>query len=294
MDDKTHQIYSYMLHRASGICSAVKQMQFQALTELTVNRLMGLSQAQLKALNENLKNQRRLSEMEIENMKKFKENDGIIKESQQQSLDKLKSASNLIEENIHQLEIETEVRAKSQEKLSEIEKLSEEISLKLFQHSSEQMKMLREAEEISSILEKNKIEILQQFNENLAFLNHFNSVLQVLSGKAENFQNYIDSFFDILRETGIEFTQEFIVLMALNLVYFMCGMILLMFFNAEQRARNVLVGLVGMNAVLAFFKVDFPFIGINILVWLCFLGKILNICMKIRNLIPLKHTKGKT
>lgn len=278
MDSQMHQIYSYMTHRAVGICSALRQNQFRAMSEMTVNRLMEATQAQLSAIHEALQNQKRMNEMELENMKEFKENDGKIKESQVESLEKLKLTENLIDESLTSLQQELELRLKSEERLNIIDKITQEISIRLGQHSSElheeHEKLLKEVDEISENLQQHNIQLMKQYKETLEFLTSFKSVMLVLSSIATNIKSYVDNIFTTLHETGLEFSDEFIACLFLNLVYFTSGMIFLMFLDVQGKfCKFLLVVLFLFNLAVAYKKAEIDVFPLNIFVWLSYLGE---------------------
>ncbi|CRK97364.1 CLUMA_CG010755, isoform A [Clunio marinus] len=260
MDSDIYQIYNFMKHRAVGICSAFKQGQFKAMTEMTVNRLMEAAKSQLSVMQEAIKNQKIISELSVETMKEFVENDEKIKESQVQSIDKLREAGNLIEDNIQTLQHELELRHKSEEKLIEIDKSTDEISSKLIQHTSQlhegHNKLLKEVDVIAENLHKRNQELLSQYNQTFKFLNSFKTIMFVLS-----------TFNDI----GLEITEEFIAFMCINLIYFTCGMIFLMFIDAQTRSKLVLMSLFGLNAIAAYTKSKLALLPLNILLWMLYL-----------------------
>lgn len=276
MDSDMHTAFNFMNHRAMGICSALKQEQFKVLTEMTVNRLMQSSQSQLAALQEALKNQRRLNEIGITNMEDFKENDQKVKESQAQNLEKLKQADELIEENILNLQHELELRKKSEEKLSEIGRSTEEITSKLVQQKSEieegHGKLLKDVDEISASLQKNNQELLQQYKQTLEFLNNFQSIVVVLSNIATSVKQHVDKLMRTLDDIGFELTDEFIAFMFLNIFFFTSAMVFMLFVNAGWIAKNLLIALFVFNSIAAYCQADLPLLPINIFVWFCFFG----------------------
>lgn len=277
MDSGMHQTYNFMVNRAVGVCSALKQEQFRALAEITVNRLMQSAQSQFKAMNEAMKNQRRLSEMLIENMKDLNENDNKIKETQFESLDILKHTESLLEENLISLQQELELIHKSESKLSEIEKSTDEISLKHAQHTSElhegHKNLLNDIDLISVGLKKNKQELVEHYHQTLEFLDKFKSVMLVLSNVASNIKSYVNSILETIQEVGFEMTDEFIAVIILNIVYFTCGMVFMLFIDAEKLSKNLLIGLFCFNNIAAYFKADVALFPSNIFVWLCFIGE---------------------
>lgn len=275
MDAQMHQIYSYMKHRVVGMCSALKQDQFKAVVEMTVNNLMQVTQSQIASIHEGLKNQRRLNEMGIDNMNEFRESDGKIKEAQVQSLEKLKFAESLIDENLQSLQQELELRMKSEEKLVEIEKISD----KLHQHTSdlheEHEKLLKDVDEISTNLEKNNLQLLEQYHQALDFLNKFHSVMLAMSNMATKFKSYMDKMLEIIHEIGLELTDEFIAFMFLTFLYFTCAMVFMIFIDAEKICKIILIGSIAINILVVYSEVDIPLFALNILLWIFYFGELI-------------------
>lgn len=270
-----------MTHRVVGMCSSLKQDHFKAVVEMTVNNLMKATQSQISSVHEGLKNQRRLNEMGIDNMNEFRENDGKIKEAQVESLEKLKLAESLIDGNLQTLQQELELRQKSEEKLIAIENISN----KLHKHTSdlheEHDKLLKDVDDISTNLNKNNLQLLKQFNQTLEFLNKFHSVMMVMSNMATNFKSYIDIMLEIIHEIGFELTDEFIAFMFLNLLYFSCAMIFMLFINAEKIPKFILIGSFVINTGVVYSKVDVPLFALNILVWIFFFGEFIVVKKKL-------------
>lgn len=281
MTPEAHQAYNYMTHRAVGICSAMKQDQYRALAEITVNRLMQAAQSQVSAMNEALKTQRRLNEMGSYNFKELNENDLKMKEKQAESMEKLQHAENLIEENLVSLQQELLLRQKAEEKLSEIKESAEHISAKLELHVQELHEghelLLDDVKEISKNMRKNNQDMLVHYEETLMFLENFKSVTAVLSQIGTTTKMLLESGLEMFPEHRLEVSQEFVSFGLFNLVYFVCGMIYMLFINAENFTKGVLIGLVAFNSVASGFKTNTPLLAINFFVWFGLCGKYKNI-----------------
>lgn len=278
MDSQMHQVYNYMTHRAVGICSALRQDQFRAASEMTVNRLMEATQAQLKAIHETLKNQKLLNDMELENMNQFSKNDDKVKESQLQSLEKLKMAENIIDVTLTSLQQELELHKKSEAKLENIDSVTTEIAARLAQHSAElheeHKKIIEDVNEISANLRVHNLQLLQQYNETLEFIADFRSVMLTLSSIANNIKKYVDSLFATLQEVGPGLTHELLVFLFLNLVYFMCGTICMVFWNIQEKfCKFLLVALFLFNCCAVYNRAEIELISLNIFAWLSFAGE---------------------
>lgn len=277
MEPDSHQAYNYMTHRAVGICSALKQDQYRALAEITVNRLMQAAQFQVSAMNEALKTQRRLNDMGNYNFKELSDNDLKMKEKQVESLEKLQHAENLIEENLVSLQQELLLRQKAEEKLSGINKSTEDVSKKLEQHTQElhegHEKLLEDVNEISKMVQKNNQDMLEHYEETLAFLENIKSVMEIFSHIGTSIKTLFKSGIEIFPELGLKVSEEFVSVGLLNLVYFVCGMIYMLFINAGSYTKRVLLTLVAFNSVAAAFKTKTPLFAVNFFVWFAICGK---------------------
>lgn len=284
MSSDAYQVYHFMTHRAIAICSAVKQDQFRAMTEMTVNQLMDAAQAQALEMHEALKNQRRLNEIGIESINQFKQNHNTIKESQTESLGRLQQSSQVIEENLVNLQMELKLRQQSEETLNEIGKSTVEISLELEKQAmelhNEHEKIMKDVDEISSSLQKNNMQLLEQYNQTLEFLHQFQSVLLVLSNIATNIKSYVDKILTTMHDVGFELSDEFVACMMLNIIYFTCGMIFLMFLSAFGPSKLILIALFVFNSITAYYKAEVALLPLNIFVWISFSGeKVFHQCL---------------
>lgn len=249
MDKHYYQIYTLMTHRAIGICSALKNEQFRALTEMTVNRLIQATSSQSEAINEALENQRRINQMGIENIREYVENNERIKENQQKSLEELTKTNEKIEEIQTNIQREIEIQQKSELQMKVIDKTAHEIS----QH-----------------LEQTNRQMIAHYQEALDFLDNFKSTMVLISSFIDSIQNSFDKFQAILNEVGINISAEFFVLLTLNFLYFLSGMVFIIFMNLGDNYKRILIALCSINVLDAYLKLDFPTAGINSLVWISF------------------------
>jgi hypothetical protein len=277
MSEEMHRNYNLMAHRVITVCSALKHDQFRALTEVTVNQLMQAGKSHTNLISESLKNQRRLNEMGVENMREFREFGEEIKSSQSENLEKLQNAGNIIEENLAMLQQELVLREKSEEALNEINQKTVEISNKLFSHSAnireEHVKLRQEVDEIASNLQKTNLEIIEQYSKAMEFLNNFNSIMSVASEIGSRFKMYREKAINTIQEVGFNFSEEFIAFMCLNILYATIGMVYMMFVNAQNSCKAFLAVLFIFNSVAALYQSDVPLLPLNIFAWSCFLGK---------------------
>lgn len=277
MTEEMHRNYNLMAHRVIAVCSALKHDQFRALTEMTVNQLMQAGQSHTALITETLKNQKRLNELGVENLKEFRELNDEIKSSQQENLEKLKNAANIIEENLAVLQMEITLREKSEEALHEINKKTDEISDKLSSHSTdlhkEHVKLRKEVDEIAENLQKTNLEIIEQYSKAMEFLEHFNSIMAVASSITSQFKTYGERAVSTIQEVGLKFSEEFIAFLFLNILYLTIGMVFMLFVNAQRSCKTLLVGLFAFNTVATFYDAEIPLFPLNIFAWSCFLSK---------------------
>lgn len=277
MDAEAYKVYNFMVNRASGACSAIKQEQFRALTEITINRMMQLTQSQLTAMHEALQNQQKFNEIEIANFEGLNENEEKIRDGQVENLEKLKNVGNLIDENLQHM---LEIRKKSEAKFTEMGKSAEVISQKLNQHTTElhvgHEKLIKDVDEISLHLQKSNLELIHQYNQTLEFFQNFKTLMILLSNMTDNIKSFIEKIMLTVHDVGLEFTDEFLASMFLNLIYFTCGMIFMLFINAHGTCKIYLVGLFVYNTAAAYFQPDISLFPMNIFFWLCYIGELVS------------------
>lgn len=239
MDQNSYQIYTIMTHRAVGVCSALKHDQFRILTELTVNRLMEITQSQTISLNEALKNQRRINEMGIENIREYEENNEKIKEGQHKTIEELSMASEIIKEMHTNIQREFEIQKKSEQQLQAMDKTASEIS----QH-----------------LELTNHQMIAHYHDALNFLDNFKAMMDLIV--------VFDKFLGITREIGIDITAEFFVSLSIYIGCFIFGMLFIIFLELNSTYKHILIGLTTFNVLASYYKAEVSIIGTNALVWL--------------------------
>lgn len=244
MDNNVYQVYSYMTNRAISICSSKKQEHFRAITELTVSKLIQTTQSQLQSVQETFKNQRRLNDMGLENTKAL-----IIEK-------------NIIEE--------------TDKHLVDISKTTNQISTILKKQKKDidksHLAVLNDVEKIADDLKKSHEELIIQYNQSLEFLENFKGVLQTLSHIANHIKNYVQNCFLLLEEVGIETSEENIAFICINLLYFVSGMVFLLFINATNTCKNIFIGLIVFNSISQIFNIEIPLIPLNVFMWAAYGG----------------------
>lgn len=215
-----------MTHRAVAICSALKTDQFRALTEMTVNRLMQVTQDQTTAINEALQNQRRINEMGFQNIREYDEYHEKIKDGQLKTLEELTKAAEVIEE--------------SEEQMHEIDKTTSEIKLHL---------------------ELTNRQMIAHYQEALDFLDNFKSMMDLVATFSHNVQGTFVKFQAVMKEIGIDITAEFFVLLVIDAFYFIFGIIFIIFMGLSSVYKNILMTLSIFNALAAYYKADVSIAG---------------------------------
>jgi hypothetical protein len=250
-DNSIYQLYNILTNRALSICSAIKQQQYRMFTEIAVNRLMNAAQNQALTIHDALQNQKRINEMGIQNIQEYKENFDKIKETQEQNMDFLANAKEQISELNNDLHRQLEIHQLSEQKLMKIEQSANEIAMKL---------------------ESTNEKIVQQYNEALAFLEHFKNIMQMISVITTTIELIFGKIKEIMNEIGLDLTYEMAITLILNLVYFTCGMIFIIFINLQQKYKKVLIALFVFNCLAAFYQSQIHLLATNIFVWLSLIG----------------------
>lgn len=238
-----------MNHRVLAICVALKQQQFKASSEMAVNNLMQLAASQSKAVDENLQNQRRINEMGQQNIHEFQENNEKIKESTIQNAEYLSNAKEQI------LEINSDIQ-----RVMEINQMIEQKSIKI-----EQL-----ANDVELQLQDTSAKIHEQNLEAKEFMERFKYVMKIISALMYTFEQTFRKIISIMEEIGLEVSQNFVIEFLLNLLYFTCTMVFIIFMNLQRKCKYILITLFTFNSVASYYDSDIPLLGTNIFVWVTF------------------------
>lgn len=124
-------------------------------------------------------------------------------------------------------------------------------------------------------------ELIKQYKQSLEFLANFKGVLQTLSHIANHIQGYIQTFFLLLEEVGINTSEENIAFICINLLYFVSGMVFLLFINAANTCKYIFICLIVFNALSQIFNMEIPLIPLNIFLWMAYGGLLFSYNTKI-------------
>lgn len=265
-----------MVMRASGICTALKQEQLRAMTELTINRLIDASQSQIEILYDTLNNQKTLYEKSKVNTKEHDDNNEKIREAHSANFDNLKIAEALINENIENLHRDLELRKSSESKLDEIDQTINAISVKLVQQSAQihstQELFVADVEKISEAFRRHNQVIFEQHRETLSYLESLRDIITFLSAVVDSINDFKANVLEILRECGLEMTQDVAILLLFNFVYFLSAMVFLLFLDLKSKIpKNILITTVLFNTASIIGKTELPLLSLNIFVWFMYL-----------------------
>lgn len=233
-----------MTNRAISICSSKKQEHFRAITELTVSKLIQTTQSQLQAVQESFKNQRRLNDMGLENTRALVTEKAIIDETDKHLVDISKTTN----------QISTVLKKQRKDV------------------DTHHLAVLHDVEKISDDLKKHHEELVKQYNQSLEFLDNFKGVLETLSRLANHIRKYVHNCFLILEEVGIDTSEENIAFICMNLMYFVSGMVFLIFIGASNTCKHIFIGLIVFNGISQLFNIDIPLMPLNIFMWIAYGG----------------------
>lgn len=272
MNEKMYQIYHFMNSRASAVCSALKQDQMRMLTEITINRLFESSQSQIDILHDSLSNQKLLYEKSKVNMKEHDDSHDKIMEAHMTNLDHLKITESMINDNIENLQRDLDMRKKSEAQLDEIDQTIHGISVKLVQQSAQihatQQLFLEDVDKISEAFRRHNQVILEQHRETLSYLESLRDIIMFLSSIVESINQFRMRVIDILRECGLEMSQDVAILLTMNFAHFLAAMILLIFLELKSTLpKRMLIATFTFNSASILTRANLPLLSLNILVW---------------------------
>jgi hypothetical protein len=239
-DQHIYEIYTLMNHRAVAICSAIKHQQFKAMTEMTIDRLVQVSQSQASVLNEALQKARRINELSLQNIEEFREGQDKIKEAQILNIEALANTKEQIHEISLDLQRQIEIHRNSQVKLFDIEKSTDQLSRKI--------------------------------DDVMRYLDGIVNIISIISNIISSIEGGFGKVAELTSEIGIEITQEFFMCTLVNIFYFTCGMIFIIFMNIRPKYKYVLILLFIFNTIAAFHNSEVPLIAFNVFVWISCLG----------------------
>lgn len=276
MDADMWNAYHLMSNRARAICYAARSVQFRALTELTVNKLMQTSHSQIKTLISLKENQDRLMDQTTEVLSSLSEGNKVLLEQQQYLQDAQTIAHKLVITNLRDLSSEkamirlghTQITSMIEDLKKSLETATQELVKHSASHSESHKELLNDLMNIRNQVQFvwDKIEtstnlILDQHQEaahqhehimkNLAHVNntiqYITTVTNKIRSEIERTINQLDWIKNYIGDTEEQLHKLYRI--TLHIIYLLIAMITAAFLNAPFWTRAAIMGIVPFNLI---------------------------------------------
>ncbi|XP_046477941.1 protein brambleberry [Neodiprion pinetum] len=277
MDPDMWNAYHLMSNRARAVCYAARNIQFRALTEITVNKLMNTAHSQIKAMGSLKESQERLEEQTIDALNSVATGNKVLLEQQESLKEAQSSAHSLVARNLQILNNEKALIRSGHAQLlamtDDIRKKLEKASQELADHSTERNEnhqevladlknMQEQAHQIwdriesstNHILEHN-MEAAEQYEQTLKQLDQINQTVHFLLDLTNTLKTEVDQklgwITNYIGDTGDQF--EKVYRTGLHAIYLLIAMIVASFLQAPFLTRFTIMGILPLN-LLSYLK----------------------------------------
>ncbi|XP_076236306.1 protein brambleberry isoform X2 [Calliopsis andreniformis] len=273
MDADMWNAYHLMSNRARAVCYAARSIQFRALTELTVNKLMQTAHTQIKTLGSLKESQDRLEEQTVEALSSLSEGNKALLEQQQHLKNAQASAHNLVTTNLRELSNEralirtghAQLAAMAEDIKRKLEEASQNLEEQAIARGANHQEILQDLlhiqEQAQLIWDKidsstNRIsaqheETLVQYEQTLQKLAQINDTIQFIWNITNTMRVEVDQKLNWLTnyigDTGEQMQRMYRI--CLHIVYLLCAMIVAAFLHAPLSTRITVMGIVPLNLV---------------------------------------------
>ncbi|KAL0278684.1 UNVERIFIED_CONTAM: hypothetical protein PYX00_000435 [Menopon gallinae] len=276
MDGTMWNAYHMMNNRARAVCLLARRAQFQALTEMTVNKLTSAAQDQILKLNQMMENQDRLERLTLGTINLIEKGNIEILEQQDAMRISQKGINDFISHNLHELMKEKALIASGHKELSEMTKSiknrMDEASDQLLMQSEERIiqhkQLLTDIEAVQKLTKEiferidmstdklllQHAEAATKYQEAVNNLVKINETVHYLLKLIDTTRNEIDEKFiwmqNFLDDTGIQISK--ISCIAYHIAYLLIGMLFASFLNLSSLSRVILTLVVPLNLFLTY------------------------------------------
>lgn len=280
MDADMWNAYHLMSNRARAVCYSARNLQFRALTELTVNKLVQTTHSQIKVLENLQENQEKLEKETVDAL-------SLIEKGNK----KLLEQHNLVASNLRELTMEKALIRLGHSKLIT---MTEDIKEKLVKANDEMLRQesdrkinhqevmndLLAIQELWEKLENSTNNILKQNQEaanqylrTLEQLEQINKTVNFVWNLHKHVDEKLGWITDYISSTGLQMQKVYRT--CLHVIYILTAMIVAGFLQAPFLTRVTILGIIplnltaylkhGMEASLDFFSITALIILITIM-----------------------------
>ncbi|XP_011297868.1 protein brambleberry isoform X2 [Fopius arisanus] len=277
MDADMWNAYHLMSNRARAVCYAARNVQFRALTELTINKLMNSAQSQIQALSSLKESHERLELHTIEAFSSLSSGNKILLEQQKHLENAQSIAHKLVTNNLRQLTNEKALMRSGHTLLASItrdierrlEKTNRELMDQALEHQEHHQELLKDLMNIrkESQLIWDKIEhstnrivdqnadVVAQYDQTLEKLEKINDTVYFIWNVTKSMRHEIDEklgwITDYIGKTSEQLHKIYRI--SLHIIYLLAAMVVAAFLNAPFLTRATIIGLIPLN-IMTFLK----------------------------------------
>ncbi|XP_063983985.1 protein brambleberry-like isoform X2 [Diachasmimorpha longicaudata] len=273
MDADMWNAYHLMSNRARAVCYAVRNIQFRALTELTVNKLMHSARSQIEALGSLQESHERLEMRTIDALSSLSKGNEVLMEQQKHLEDSQSQSHRLVVNNLRQLTNEkylirsghTLLASMTEDIRKRLEKTNEDLEAQASDRQKNHQEILKDLMDIQEkseliwkkieestkrIVEKNA-DAVAQYEQTFEKLEKINNTIHFISNITESMRQEIDGKLGWITEhignTGEHLQRMYRI--SLHVIYLVGAMIVAAFLNAPFLTRATIMGFIPLNLI---------------------------------------------
>ncbi|XP_015123124.1 protein brambleberry [Diachasma alloeum] len=273
MDADMWNAYHLMSNRARAVCYAARNIQFRALTELTVNKLMHTTRSQIEALGSLKDSYERLETHTIDALSSLSKGNRILLEQQKHLEDSQSTSHRLVANNLRQLTNEkylirsghTLLASMTEDIRTRLEKANQDLMTQASERQENHQELLKDLMDIQKksqliwekieestkrIVEQNADAVVQY---ELIFekLEKINNTIHFIWNVTESMRQEIDEklgwITDYIGNTGEQLQRIYRI--SLHIIYLLAAMIVAAFLNAPFLTRATIMGFIPLNLI---------------------------------------------
>ncbi|XP_012271114.1 protein brambleberry [Orussus abietinus] len=273
MDADTWNAYHLMSNRARAVCYAARNMQFRALTELTVNKLMSTTHSQIKTLSSLKESQERMEERTMDALSSLTKGNEALLQQQEHLKNAQISAHQLVTTNLRQLYDEkalirsghAQLASMTEDIKQRLEKANQDIIIQTNELDENHKTVLQDLVDIQSRIQliwdkiesstdriiSQNTEAIDRYEKTLEKLVQINETVNFIWDITNRMHSEIDQklgwITDYIGDTGEQMHRAFRIV--LHIIYILLAMVVAAFLHAPFLTRATIMGIVPLNLV---------------------------------------------
>lgn len=287
MDANMWNAYHMMNNRARAVCLAARRAQFQALSEMTVNKLMSTAHNQIKQMTTMMEGQERLESLTTDTLSAVEKGNIALLTQQERLRTTQQGIQDFVSNNLRELVREKALIAAGHKELSEmtgnikdkLDEANQQLILQSLERSGNHQQLLKDieavqkqAQEIFERIDQSTAKLLAQhkaatlkYKETVENLIKINETVQYLLNIVNMTRHEIDERFSWIQHFlgGTEDQLGKVTTVVFHVIYLLLGMLFASFLNFSTIARAALAFIVPVNLFVTYYQgpqqaFDFP------------------------------------